>query len=114
MSKKFKILWTQTAEKDLGEIIRYIAQDSPGNAMKILSKIKDKVDGLYVNPDRGRIIPELKGQGISPYRELVVAPWRIMFRISESKVYILSVLDSRRNVEDILLQRLIRENNGEV
>jgi hypothetical protein len=30
-----------------------------------------------------------------------------MFRIAEMKVYVLSVLDSRRNIEDILLKRLV-------
>ena len=32
----------------------------------------------------------------------------IIYRISEKVVYVLSVLDSRQNVEDILLIRLIR------
>ncbi len=58
-------------------------------------------------PERCRLVPELKGQGIMQYRELIVPPWRILFRIAEKKVYILSVLDSRRNIEDILLERLI-------
>jgi hypothetical protein len=38
---------------------------------------------------------------------LIVPPWRIIYRISEMKVYVLSVLDARQNVEDILLKRLI-------
>jgi len=29
-----------------------------------------------------------------------------MYRVSEKTVYVLSVLDSRQNVEDILLRRL--------
>jgi len=40
------------------------------------------------------------------YREIVTAPWRIIYRISDKNVYVLSVLDARRNVEDILLKRL--------
>jgi toxin ParE1/3/4 len=59
-------------------------------------------------PDRGRIVPEVQDQGITLYRELIVPPWRIIYRISEKAVYVLSVLDSRQNVEDILLKRLIR------
>ncbi len=57
-------------------------------------------------PERCRIVPELKEQGILQYRELIVKPWRIIFRIAEKKVYALSVLDSRRNIEEILLERL--------
>ncbi|MEK6194681.1 MAG: plasmid stabilization protein, partial [Deltaproteobacteria bacterium] len=40
-------------------------------------------------------------------RELIISPWRMIYRISEMKIYVLSVLDSRQNVEDILLKRLI-------
>jgi toxin ParE1/3/4 len=40
------------------------------------------------------------------YRELIIVPWRIIYRVAENKIYVLSVLDSRQNVEDILLKRL--------
>ncbi|MDO8957925.1 MAG: type II toxin-antitoxin system RelE/ParE family toxin, partial [Deltaproteobacteria bacterium] len=58
-------------------------------------------------PERGRIIPELREQGIAQYRELIIPPWRMIYRISEKTVHVLSVLDSRQNIEDILLKRLI-------
>lgn len=106
MSDTYKIEWAGVAENDLKKIIEYIATDSPANALKLLQKIKQKASGLYILPERGRIVPELKEQGILIYRELIVAPWRIIYRISETNVYVLSVLDARQNVEDILLQRL--------
>lgn len=107
MSQKYDIIWAAVAENDLKEIIEYIAIDNRGNALKTLKKIKQKASSLYTLPERGRIIPELQDQGILLYRELIVPPWRIMYRISEMKVYVLSVLDARQNVEDILLKRLI-------
>ena len=64
---------------------------------------------LYLLPNRGRLVPELKDQGILQYRELIHPPWRIIYRISENKVYVLSVLDARRNIEDILLKRLLNQ-----
>ncbi|PIQ46076.1 MAG: plasmid stabilization protein [Deltaproteobacteria bacterium CG12_big_fil_rev_8_21_14_0_65_43_10] len=88
-------------------MIEYIATDGPANALKILKKIKQKASELYALPERGRIVPELQDQGIFLYRELIIPPWRIIYRISEMKVYVLSVLDGRQNVEDILLKRLI-------
>jgi len=75
--------------------------------LRILQNIKQKVSALYTMPDRGRIVPELKAQGIHTYRELIIAPWRIIYRISDTTVFVLSVIDSRRNVEDILLDRFI-------
>jgi toxin ParE1/3/4 len=107
MSQKYDIIWAGVAENDLKEIIEYIAIDSPANALKAIKKIKQKASSLYTLPERGRIVPELQDQGILLYRELIVHPWRIIYRISEIKVYVLSVLDARQNIEDILLKRLI-------
>jgi len=107
MNPKHKIIWTHVAEKDLKNIIGYISTDSPQNALKILKKIKKKASDLYTLPERGRIVPELQDQGILQYRELVIPPWRLIYRIAERKKFVLSVIDSRRNVEDILLNRLI-------
>jgi len=106
MSKTYKINWANVAENDLIEIIEYISVDSPANALKILQKIKKTASSLYSLPERGRVVPELQDQGILIYREIVIQPWRIIYRISENDVYVLTVLDARRNVEDILLKRL--------
>ena len=105
MNKKYDIVWSNIAENDLKNIVEYIAEDSPPNALKIFNRIKQKASSLYTFPERGRIVPELREQGILQYRELVISPWRIQYRISEKSVLVLSVLDSRRNIEDILLKR---------
>jgi toxin ParE1/3/4 len=108
MNKKYHVKWAAIAESDLKQIIGYIAMDSPFNALQILKKIKQKASSLYNLPERGRIVPELQDQGIQIYRELIVYPWRIIYRITDTTVYVLSVIDARRNVEDILLDRLIK------
>ncbi len=107
MNSRHQVVWTSVAENDLKEIIEYISVDSPHNALNILRKIKKKASSLYTLPERGRIVPELQDQGILQYRELIVQPWRLIYRIAEQKIFVLSVIDSRRNVEDILLKRLI-------
>lgn len=107
MKKKYEVKWSNVAEKDLMGIIEYIADDNPANALRIFKPIKEKASSLYSFPERGRIIPELREQGISQYRELIIPPWRMIYRISEKTVRVLSVLDSRQNIEDILLKRLI-------
>ncbi len=107
MNQIYEIVWARVAENDLKELIDYIAIDSPTNALNIFKKIKNKASSLYTMPERCRIIPELKDHSVMQYRELIVPPWRIMFRIIEMKIYVLSVLDSRRNIEDILLKRLV-------
>ena len=102
---KYKVIWSQIAEGDLNKIIEYIAEDSINNALTIFHKIKDKCSRLFTFPNRGRIVPELREYGILLYRELIIESWRVIYRISDNYVYVLSVIDSRRNVEDILLDR---------
>lgn len=109
MSQKYNVIWADIAEDDLKNIVAYIAEDSLSNAQKAFDEITEKASSLYILPERGRLVPELKEQGILQYRELIHSPWRIIYRISENKVYVLSVLDSRRNIEDILLRRLLNQ-----
>ena len=101
----YKVIWSHIADADLNQIIKYIAKDSVNNALTIFHKIKDKCSGLFTFPNRGRIVPELQEYGILLYRELIIEPWRVIYRISDNYVYVLSVIDSRQNVEDILLNR---------
>ncbi|MFO8163775.1 MAG: type II toxin-antitoxin system RelE/ParE family toxin [Desulfatiglandales bacterium] len=105
MKKKYEVIWANAAENDLLKILEYIAQSIPGNALKVLKKIKKQVSELYHSPERCRIVPELYEHGITQYREMIIKPWRIMYRVHNSSVYVLSVLDSRQNIEDILLKR---------
>ena len=107
MSDKYDVIWSYVAEDDLRNIIEYIAEDNPANASKVFKKIKQKVSSLYILPERGRIVQELRDQGILQYRELMISPWRVIYRISGKSVSVLSILDSRQNIEDILLKRLI-------
>ena len=106
MSSHYKVTWASIAESDLTNIVLYIAEESPTNALKILHRIKDKASSLKHFPERGRIVPELQDQGINLYREIIVSPWRIVYRISGKKVYVLTVFDSRQNAEDLLLKKL--------
>jgi len=107
MNKRYEVIWSNVAENDLKNIIEYIAADSPSNAFRIFKNIEQTASNLYIFPERGRVVPELRDQGILQYRELIISPWRVIYRISEKIVYVLSVLDSRQNIEDILLKRLI-------
>ncbi len=105
--KKYQVFWTKTAQQDLKKIIEYIAIDSTINAGKVYTDIKEKSENLYLLPLQGRIVPDLNYFGILIYRELIIPPWRLIYKIEENKVWILAVIDGRRNVEDILLDRFI-------
>jgi len=107
MNKIFGVFWADVAENDLNGLVQHISEDDPVVAIEVLNKIRDRVDSLYEFPDKGRIVPELLEQGIAEYYELIIPPWRLMYKIVDKTVFVLSVIDSRRNVEDILLRRMI-------
>jgi hypothetical protein len=42
------------------------------------------------------------------YRELIERPWRVVYRFERNHVYVVAVLDARRNLASLLLERLAR------
>jgi len=92
---------------DLSEIIEYIAFEDKTLAMQILGKIEAQVTRLEQLPKSGRLVPELKAFDLLTYREVVFPPWRIIYKIDKQQVVIILVLDSRRNLEDLLLKKLL-------
>lgn len=101
------VVWTAVAVADLEAIFAYIAAGSEAAAQEVLGRIDEQAGRLRALPLRGRVVPELAAHGIRTYRELVLPPWRIVYRVDGSSVRIMAVLDARRNLEDLLLARLL-------
>ncbi len=80
-----KVYWTASARHDLESTVLYLAERSPQAALSTLERLH-----------------------IREYRELVVAPYRVIYRVQEPRVFVLGVFDGRRSLEDVLLERLIR------
>lgn len=96
-----QIVWTEPALTDLEEIAEFIALDKPSAASGLVSDIFTKVEQLAEFPDSGRKPPELPRQ--SRYRELLVGPCRIFYRLDSSEVYILYVMRSERVLRKFIL-----------
>ena len=109
--KNFKVIWTKSAEFDLEATIEYIKIDSISIAKEVFFAIKKECNNLYDFLERKRVVPELQQIGILKYREAIYKRWRIIYKIENKKVYILLVIDSSRNLEDILFQRLMKNDN---
>ena len=107
--RSYRVQWAEAAVRDLEELFSYIATDSPLNAERILGKLEKRALSLGSAPTRGRVVPELAHFGIRNWRELIVRPYRILYRIEEDTVNVLAVLDGRRELQDLLLERLIRD-----
>jgi len=107
-SKQYKLQWTTNAKNDLLDIVEYIKRDSPSNAKSVYLKIKEKAKSSNFFPLKGRVVPELQKEGINTYREVITKPWRIIYKVSTDTVYIMAIIDSRQNIEDILLKKIIK------
>ena len=107
MSKTYQVRWTSNAKEDLLNIVAYIKEDSPTIAREVYETIKEKAHSSNLFPLRGRVVPELQKEGITMYRELISSPWRIMYKVDTDTVYIMAIFDSRQNLEDLLLQKLL-------
>lgn len=108
MTPRYHIEWAPVAIQDFDQILAYVSlHDSPQTAVQIYTKISSRIKTLCNYPRRCRIVPELKGQGIPEYRELIIAPYRVFFRLTERTVGIVGVLDGRRDLEELIIQRAL-------
>ena len=105
---KFKVFWTKNASLDLEEIVDFISEDRASSALKIFLEIRAKCEKLAKQPEKCRIVPELREIGILNYRELIVGNYRIFYKIEHELIYIFAVVDGRRDMETFLFNRLIK------
>lgn len=106
---KYKVVIDPLAKLDLKEIFLYVAiNDSVQSANKLLDVLEETCYKLEKYPDRGHIPPELRTTGIKSYLEIHYNPYRIIYEIENNLVYVHSVIDGRRNIQEILSNRFLR------
>ena len=101
-----QLAWTEPALFDLDEIAEYIALDNPTAASNYVQKVFDRVERLAIYPNSGKRPAELLR---TPYREIVVPPCRIFYRVEDDTAFILHVMRSERLLHPFLLERRNRE-----
>ena len=105
----FDVVWSSAAVGDLDGVISFIEMESADRALHVWTTLKRRIETLSRFPLRGRLVPELKAIGLDLYRELIVYPYRVLFRIQGRKVLVLGVFDGRRDLEEMLFERLTRD-----
>ena len=102
------VLLTNDAARDLTELYDYIAvNDSPRKADYVLKQIEQIFSTLSEFPERGVYPKELLKLGIREYREIFFKPYRIIYRIMDKNVYVLLIVDGRRDMQALLQRRLL-------
>ena len=100
---------TDDAASDLQALFLYIeSNDSTTSANYVLDEISKAFESLNKNPERGRIPTELQYLGISDFREIFFKPYRIIYRIINNDVYVMVIIDGRRDLQTLLQNRLLK------
>lgn len=108
MAEKFDVLWSQAAVRDLDDILDYLSEEaSIDRAFELYEEVRRRVASLRQFPRRCRYVPELISIGLREFRESILSPYRIFFRLVEQRVILLGVLDSRRDLGELLVQRAL-------
>jgi plasmid stabilization system protein ParE len=105
-----KVEWTPDGVDSLNEILEYYRDRAGENvANTIYDKIIKEMELLEIEEIKTKQTQELKDIGIFDVNELVIRPWKVYYKISSDnkKAYILFVLDGRRNLEEILISKVI-------
>jgi toxin ParE1/3/4 len=104
----FAVLMTDDAARDLEELYYYVAlHDAPQKADYVLSQIEKAFSQLSQFPERGSYPKELLALGIRDYREIFFKPYRVIYRVVDEKVYVFLIADGRRDMQTLLLRRLL-------
>ena len=104
----FVVFLTDDAVRDLDELYDYIAlHDAPQKANYVLNQIERVFSRLSEFPGRGAHPKELLALGIHEYREIYFKPYRIIYRVIDKNVYVLLIVDGRRDMQTLLQPRLL-------
>jgi toxin ParE1/3/4 len=92
------VVWRDSAFDEIEKIRLTIAQDSPGRAAAFVNRIFQAAEDLALFPRSGRIVPNLERPDV---REIIVRPYRVIYRIDAEVVRIYGVRHSAQLFGDI-------------
>jgi plasmid stabilization system protein ParE len=81
------VVWSESAQRALDDVIAYIATDSQQAAVQVLDATLDLAASLATLSERGRVVPELSDPGI---REVFVFRYPLMYRVEQARVVIVA------------------------
>lgn len=104
----YKVIVTSQALNDLFEIYKYVFLNYCVNkADNLISELRLKCFSLDKLPKHGHTLPEIKHLN-NTYRQIHYKSYRIIYKITERVVYVNSVLDGRRELIELLHERILR------
>jgi len=106
---KREVVLSEPAPADLLDIIDYyLCEVSDRVESKIIDDLEAAVNNLAEFPDMGSITKELLSLGIRQYRQVIQKPYRIIYETFADKIVVHAILDGRRDMQSLLMQRILR------
>ena len=97
-----ELIWSPDAIADLQEIADYIARDKPEAARQWAQTLVGLGEQAAALPWSGRRVPEFERDEL---RELIKRGYRVMYRVGESQVEIVAVIEGHRQVPSDISER---------
>lgn len=82
-----RVVWAERARNRLGDIYRYIERDSPSRAADFCERLIVATEQLADDPLSGPLLPE-----DGAYRQLVVEEYRIVYRVADRVIYVMTIV----------------------
>jgi len=104
-----KVVFLHSARTDLQDIRRYVIAKFGTQAWReTFAKISSDIGRLEAFPRNGQIPRELAELGFPNYRQIVSGMNRIIYEIDDPTIYIHLIVDTRRDLKDVLARLLLR------
>lgn len=105
---RFNVLMTRGAEDDIFNLWVYLADNrSIEDADYVIARLKEVILSLAGMPMRGQVPAELGRLHVGDFLQVHFKPYRVIYQVRGSNVYVFCVLDGRRDVESVLERRLL-------
>lgn len=105
---RFDVHLTEGAIRDLEAIHGYLLETGAGlEADRLLERLLELAQSLAELPERGAHPRELVGLGILAYRQIFLKPYRLIYQVQGKRIFILLIVDGRRDMLTLLEQRLL-------
>jgi toxin ParE1/3/4 len=94
------LIWSARARRELREIGDYIARDKPEAAIRWIETLAAMAEQAAALPFAGRRVPEF---GRDDVREVIKRGYRVIYRVFEDRVEIVTVREGHRRLPSDML-----------
>ena len=94
-----RVVWTAEASAHLAGIHDFIKRDAPFYATQLVDKLTQRVEQLVDHPRSGRLVPKYDDENL---RELIMHPYRLIYRIRPDRIDIIAVFHGAQQLPDSL------------